>query len=78
MDNDYLAVALTASVLKPLEKLLSDVIHMEVKLPLDLFQVACGKKRKKKPSDAISMLISKLLESLAAYARLLFIDFSSA
>lgn len=57
-----------------------DTHGMEVKLPLDHFQVAYVKKKKENcsASDAISMLISKLLESLAAYARLLFIDFSSA
>lgn len=40
VDNDYPPVALTTSVLKLPEKLLSDVIHMEVKfLPLIVFRL---------------------------------------
>lgn len=58
---------LTTGVWKPLE----------AGLPFDHFQVAYVQKP---AADTISMLmrLSKLLESLAAYARLLFIDFSSA
>jgi len=78
-NNDYRPVALTSNVFKSLEKLMIDELRIDVGKNVDKYQFAYTKKRS--TSDAlatITHLTVKHLESPAAYARLLFVDFSSA
>ena len=79
LNNDYWPVALTSNVMKCLERLLLNLLQTEVEPSLIIFQFAYTKKRS--TSDAISTLmhlVLKHLENPAAYAWLLFIDFSSS
>lgn len=72
-------MAITSNVFKSLERLLIEVLHTEVEPMLDKHQFAYTKNRS--TSDAISTVMHltlKHLESPDAYARLLFVDFSSA
>lgn len=70
---------MTSNVVKSLEKIITEELRREVEPSLDQFQFAYTRNRS--TSDAISTIlhyILKHLESPVAYARLLFIDFSSA
>lgn len=78
-NNDYRPVALTSNVMKSFEKIIIRELRRGVEPYLDQYQFAykknCG------TNDAISTLmhlVLKHLERPAAYARILFIDFSSA
>lgn len=78
-NNDYRSVTLTSNVFKCFERLMLEKLPAEVEPSLDKYQFAYAKKRS--TSDAIVTLmhlILKHLECPATYARLLFIDFSSA
>ena len=78
-NNDYRPVALTSNVVKALERILTEELRKEVGPRLDPYQFAYSKNRS--TCDAISTvahLTLKHLECKVAYARLLFIDFSSA
>lgn len=78
-NNDYRPVAITSNVFKSFEKLMIEKLHTNVEKTLDKYQFAY--KENRGSSDAISTIMHltlKHLESPAAYARLLFVDFSSA
>ena len=75
----YRPVAITSNVVKSLERILTEELRKEVGPRLDQYQFAYSKNRS--TCDAISTLAHltlKHLEGKEAYARLLFIDFSSA
>lgn len=77
-NNNHRSVALISNVRKSLDRLLLEVLHVEVAQSLDHLQFAYSKNRS--ISDAIYTLmhfVLKHLENPAAYARLFFIDFSS-
>lgn len=79
-DNYYRPVALTSNVTKSLERLITEELHTEVEPSLDNYQFAYTKKHSTS-SDAISTIMHIVLkhqETLVAYARLVFIDLSSA
>ena len=72
-------MAITSNVVKSLERILTEELRKEVGPRLDQYQFAYSKNRS--TCDAISTLTHltlKHLEGKEAYARLLFIDFSSA
>ncbi len=78
-DNDCRPVTLTSNVFKSFERLMLEELRTDVEPLLDKYQFAYTKNRS--TSDAIATimhLILKYLECPTAYARLLFIDFSSA
>ena len=78
-DNDYRLVAITSNVFKSLEKIMIEKLRTAVQPALDKYQFAYTKNRS--TSDAIATvmhLVLKYLEKPAGYARLLFVDFSSA
>ena len=78
-NNDYRPVAITSNVVKSLERILVEILRKEVEPRLDQYQFAYARNRS--TCDAISTVahyILKHLESNLAYARVLFIDFSSA
>lgn len=78
-NNDYRPIALTSNVVKVMEKIITEKLRSEVEQQLDPYQFAYSKNRS--TSDAISTvvhLVLKHLEISGAYARLVFIDFSSA
>ena len=78
-NNDYRPVAITSNVVKALERILVETVRREVEHRLDQYQFAYSRNRS--TCDAISTvahLTLKHLESNVAYARLLFVDFSSA
>ena len=78
-NNDYRPVAITSNVVKTLEKILVEVVRKDVEPSLDQHQFAYARNRS--TCDAISTVAHftlKHLERNDAYARMLFIDFSSA
>ena len=78
-NNDYRPVAITSNVVKSLERILTEELRKEVGPRLDQYQFAYSKNRS--TCDAISTLAHltlKHLEKQFTYARLLFVDFSSA
>lgn len=77
--NHYRPIALTSIPMKCLEKLVLNIILPTVKPQLDPNQFAY--KAKRGTEDAVACLLHSLLQHLESpgnYARLLFIDFSSA
>ena len=79
VNNDYRPVALTSNVVKSLERIITEELRKETEASLDPYQFAYAKNRG--TSDAISTLthrVLKHLEDAKTYARLLFVDFSSA
>ena len=77
--NDYRPVALTSAVIKCLEEFVLKYLNSLVPLSFDQFQFAYRKNSS--TDDAISIFMHKLLEHLekqGSYARVLFIDYSSA
>lgn len=78
-DNDYRPIALTSVVMKCLEKILVPLLRADTDPLQDPLQFAY---RYRKGTDdavnSITHLILKHLEDSKAYARLLFVDFSSA
>lgn len=78
-NNNYRPVAITSNVVKALERILVETVRKNVEPRLDQYQFAYARNRS--TCDAISTvthLTLKHLESNDAYARMLFIDFSSA
>ena len=78
-NNDFRPVALTSIVMKSFEKYMLSVLKAEVNLALDPYQFAYRQGRG--TDDAINSITHftvKHLECPKAYARILFIDFSSA
>ena len=72
-------MALTSNVVKSMERIVTGELGREVEPSLDQYQFAYCRNRS--TSDAISTILHLILkhnESTKAYARLLFIDFSSA
>uniref|UniRef100_A0A3B3HJX1 Reverse transcriptase domain-containing protein n=1 Tax=Oryzias latipes TaxID=8090 RepID=A0A3B3HJX1_ORYLA len=77
--NDYRPVALTSIPAKCLEKLVIKHIKATIPPSLDTYQFAYKKNRS--TEDAIAIVLHRLLEHLEhknTYARLLFVDYSSA
>ena len=77
--NDYRPVALTSVIMKCMEKLVLNYINGKLSDDFDNYQFAY--KANRSVDDAISINIHKILEHLEeckAYARVLFIDYSSA
>ena len=78
-NNDFRPIALTSVIMKCFEKCIVSMLKAEIATNLDPLQFAYRQGRG--TEDAISSimhLILKHLENHKAYARLLFIDFSSA
>ncbi len=78
-NNDFRPIALTSVVMKCMEKLIVSQLKLEVCPQLDPYQFAY--KRHRGTDDAINSLVHlviKHLENPRAYAKLLFVDFSSA
>lgn len=78
-NNDFRPIALTSIVMKCFEKYMVSLLKTEVNPKLDPWQFAY--KHHRSTNDAVSSithLVLKHLEDPKAYARLLFIDFSSA
>lgn len=78
-NNDYRPIALTSNVMKCLEKLIVRELKSNIKNQFDHHQFAY--KNNRRTDDAILTavhLILQHLENPKAYARLLFVDFSSA
>uniref|UniRef100_A0A670JPL4 Reverse transcriptase domain-containing protein n=1 Tax=Podarcis muralis TaxID=64176 RepID=A0A670JPL4_PODMU len=77
--NDYRPVALTSVVMKCFERLVLDHIKAGLPSTLDPFQFAY--RRNRSTDDAISIAVHTVLSHLerqGTYARLLFVDYSSA
>ena len=77
--NDFRPVALTSVVMKCLEKIIKQNIFSTVKGHLDPYQFAYIEGRG--VEDATTILVNHIhehLDKLGTYARLLFVDFSSA
>lgn len=78
-NNDYRPVALTSNVMKCLEKLIVRELKSSTENYLDPYQFAY--KNNRSTDDAVLTVLHSILQHLEnpkAYARLLFIDFSSA
>ena len=79
-NNDYRPVALTSIVMKCFEKYVVSLLRAEIDSKLDPWQFAY--KQGRSTDDAFGcithLVLNKHLEDTKAYARLLFIDFSSA
>ena len=78
-NNDYRPVALTSIVMKCLERIMACKLRLDVQDYLDPFQYAYRQGRG--TDDAVNTVVHLILKHLdkpKAYARLLFIDFSSA
>ncbi|KAK0155032.1 RNA-directed DNA polymerase from mobile element jockey [Merluccius polli] len=78
-NNDFRPVALTSIVMKAFERIMVGYLKQEVQHLLDPYQFAYQNNRG--TDDALNItthLILKHLENSKAYARLLFMDFSSA
>ncbi|KAI2644006.1 RNA-directed DNA polymerase from mobile element jockey [Labeo rohita] len=78
-NNDFRPIALTSVVMKCMEKLIMSQLIKEVGSQLDPYQFAY--KHQRGTDDAINSLVhlvTKHLENPMVYARLLFVDFSSA
>lgn len=78
-NNDYRPIALTSVLIKALEKLVVQHFLPTVESKLDPYQFAYRRERSTEDAVAtLSHLITKHLEDPQAFARALFIDFSSA
>ena len=78
-DNDFRPIALTSVVMKCFEKLVVNLLKAEVSVDIDPLQFAYRQGRGTEDAvTSVTHLISKHLEDTKAYARVLFIDFSSA
>ncbi len=78
-NNDFRPIALTSVVMKSMEKLIVSQLKLEVCPQLDPYQFAY--KRQRGTDDSINSLVHlviKHLENPRAYAKLLYVDFSSA
>ena len=76
--NDYRPVALTSVIMKIFEKIICD--HLSKAVRLDPFQFAY-RTNKSVEEDAVSLGIHSILQHLESpgnYAKVLFIDYSSA
>ena len=77
--NDYRPVALTSVIMKTFERLVLQFIKSRLPLTLDPFQFAYRSNRS--VEDAVSLVLHHILSHLEkanSYARILFIDYSSA
>ena len=78
-NNDYRPVALTSLVMKCFEKIMISFLKTEVGGFLDPFQFAYKCNRSTEDAIlAVTHVINKHLEDSSSFARLLFVDFSSA
>ena len=77
--NDYRPVALTSVVMKTLERFVLQFLKSIIDPLLDQFQVAYRNNRSVDDAVAIGLFyVLKHLDSPNTYARILFVDFSSA
>ena len=77
--NDYRSVALTSVVMKTLERLVLQFLKSIIDPLLDQFQFAYRNNRSVDDAVAIGLFhVLKHLDSPNTYARILFVDFSSA
>ncbi len=77
--NDFRPVALTSCVMKSFEKYMVSVLKTEVNSILDPLQFAYRQAHSTEDAvNTVAYFITKHLENSKAYARLLFVDFSSA
>ena len=77
--NDYRPVALTSVIMKCFERLVLDYIKASLPPSLDPWQFAY--RRNRSTDDAVSIVLHTVLSHLeqqGTYARLLFVDYSSA
>ena len=78
-NKDYRPIALTSVVMKCLEKIMVRMLKVEIASHLDPLQFAYRAGRSTEDAViSVTHLINKHLETPAAYARVLFADFSSA